>query len=159
MRVSRSRALLGAAALAALAGCGSDSPTIPTDVAQAALTVTVKPNPITAPVTNPLGPVYTAGWTVTVTETAGLGGMVTAVKASVYDAATGALVGTYNYDDKDLLVFVGTNRIEAKGSLEVPQQLSYVLSAGKTSALLTVVVDFKDDKQHTLETSVLVKIN
>jgi len=159
MRVSRSRTLLGAAVLAALTGCGSDSPTIPTDVAQAVIAVTVKPNPITAPVTNAVGPIYTAGWTVIVTETAGLGGMVTAVKSSVYDAATGALVGTYNYDDKDLLVFVGTNRIEGKGSIEVPQQLSYVLSAGKTSALLTVVVNFRDDKQHAFETSILVKIN
>jgi hypothetical protein len=80
------------------------------------------------------------------------------VKASIYDNATGVLVSTTVFDDKDLIVFVGTNRIDPNGSIQVPQQVSYQLSANQSEATLTVDVSFKDDKGFSQEPSFLAKI-
>jgi hypothetical protein len=160
MRLARSSgALLCAAALVAAPGCHSSSPTAPTGVVTAVLVLSVNPNPLKGTITNTLGPVYTTQWTLKIQETAGLGGLVQQVKASIYDDTTGILVSTTLFDDKDLIVFVGTNRIEPKGSMEVPQQMSYTLSANQTAATLTLDVQFKDDKGIAHEPSFLVKIS
>ena len=159
MRLSRwSRAFLCAGAFAASTGCHSSSPTTPTSVVRAVLVLSVTPNPVTATITNVVGPVYTTQWTTKIQETAGLGGFVQQVKASIYDNATGILVSTTVFDDKDLIVFVGTNRIDPNGSIEVPQQVSYQLSVNQSEATLTVDVTFKDDKGFTQEPSFLAKI-
>jgi hypothetical protein len=159
MRLPRwSRAFLCAGVLAAATGCGGSSPTTPSNAAHAVLVLSVTPNPLTGTITNALGPVYTTQWTLKIQETAGVGGVVQQVKASIYDDATGILVATTVYDDKDLTVFVGANRVEPNGSLDVPQQVSYQLSANQTAAHLTLDVQFKDDKGFLLEPSFLVKI-
>jgi hypothetical protein len=158
MRLSRwSRAFLCAGALAAATACGS-SPVTPTNTERAVIVLSVTPNPLTGTVTNVVGPIFTTQWTLKIQETAGLGGTVQQVKASIYDDATGILVATTVYDDKDLTVFVGSNRIEPNGSLDVPQQVSYQLSANQTAAHLTLDVQFKDDKGFLQEPSFLVKI-
>ena len=160
MRLSRwSRAFLCAGALAAATSCGGSSPTTPTNVTHAVIVLSVTPNPITATITNVVGPIFTTQWTTKIQETAGLGGLVQQVKASIYDDATGILVSTTVYDDKDLIVFVVTNRVEASGSIEVPQQVSYQLSPNQSAATLTVDVQFKDDKGLLQEPSFLVKIH
>src|SRR5512143_640816 len=103
MRLSRwSRAFLCAGALAAAAACGGSSPTTPTNVLHAVLVLSVTPNPLVGTITNPLGPTFTTQWTLKIQETAGLGGVVQQVKASIYDDTTGVLVATTVYDDKDL---------------------------------------------------------
>ena len=159
MRLARSAgALLCAGALAATSGCHSNSPTAPTGVLRAVLVLSVTPNPLKGTITNVVGPVFTTQWTLKIQETAGLGGVVQQVKASIYDDTSGVLVSTTLFDDKDLIVFVGTNRIEPNGSLEVPQQLSYQLSPNQTAASLTLSVQFKDDKGLVQEPSFLVKI-
>ena len=66
------------------------------------------------------------------------------VKATVVRPDDGEGHRDGHYDNKNLTVFVGTSRVEAKGHLEVPQQATYVLSTGK-AATLTVNVTFKDD--------------
>ena len=92
MRLSRwSRAFLCAGALAVATGCGSSSPTTPTNVVRAVLVLSVTPNPVTATITNVVGPIFTTQWTTKIQETAGLGGNVQQVRASVYDDATGLL--------------------------------------------------------------------
>jgi hypothetical protein len=137
-------------------GCGSNSPTTPGST-PALITVSVAPIPIVSTIYSTVGPTYAAGWTTSIVESAGRGGTVQFVKATVYDPTTGTVVATANYDDKDLTVFVGTSRVEAKGHLEVPQQGTYVLSTGK-AATLTVNVTFKDDAGITQERSVLANI-
>jgi hypothetical protein len=159
MRLARlSRALVCLAALAPLGGCGSSSPTTPSTGTRAVITITAAPDPITAVLTNTVGPTYTASWTATLTESGAVGGTVQLLRANIFDDATGKLVGSVIYDDKDLVVFVGSNRLEAKGTLAIPLQVSYVLSTLVRAATLTISTAEKDDHGNTVESFVLVKI-
>jgi len=147
-----------AATLAAAAfGCG-DNPVTPTGVARAALTVTASPSPIAAVQTSVVGPVFFLMWTVNIQETAGLGGEVQEVRASLFDDVTGVLVAVVSFDSDDLTVFVGSKRIEPNGSLAVPQQLSYTLPDGRHTANLTITVTFRDDRGNNIDQAVLVKV-
>jgi hypothetical protein len=150
-------ALLCLVALIAMPSCGS-SPVAPSTGTRSVITLTVSPSPIVAAITNTVGPVYTATWTTTLTESGGVGAGVTLVKASVFDNASGKLAASTTYDDKDLLVFVGKNRVEANGTLVVPLQVSYILSTLDRAASLTVTTTAKDDKGNAIESSLLVKI-
>lgn len=158
MRVPRLSRTLCAAAIVATAACGSSSPTAPSTGASALITLTVAPNPVLSAITNPLGPVYTATWTVTIKEGGSVGGAVQSVKATVFDNATGLVAASTAYDDKDLLVFVGKNRVESGGTLDVPLQVSYVLTTLDQKASLTISTSVKDDKGNLVESSVLVKV-
>lgn len=159
MRLVRScRAVVWVAALAALGSCGGNSPTVPSGVTRAFIVVTVSPNPLPAVITSAIGPVFTSQWKVKITESAGLGGDLQEVRASIFDDATGILVGSTAFDDRDLVVFVGTKRVEGGGILEIDQQLSYSLSASQTAAALTVQVRFKDDRGNVQDQALLVKI-
>jgi len=158
MRLARlPAALLCLLALVAMPGC-NNSPTAPSTGVRSVITLTVAPNPIVAVITSPVGPVYTATWTVTLTEAGAVGCVVQLVKANVFDDASGKLVASTSYDDKDLLVFVGKNRVEAGGTLAVPLQVSYALSTTSRAASLTVTTSVKDDRGNTVESSLLVKI-
>lgn len=158
MRLARlTRALFCAAALAPFASCGG-SPTTPSTGAIAFVTLSVTPNPIVAVITNTLGPTYTATWTLKMTESGGVGGNVQLMRASVFDDASGVLVGATNYDSNDLVVFVGKNRLDASGTLEIPLQVSYVLSTLNRAATLTMLTTMKDDNGNNVDSSLLVKI-
>lgn len=138
----------------ALPGCGNSTPT-PTGVASAVIRLTIAPNPIATISTS--GSTFVVRWTSTIKETAGQGATVELVEARLYDDATGVVIAANAFDDKDLVVFVGSKRVEASSSLDVPQELSYTATA-KRAALLTVRVRVKDDKGNTLEQSLLVKV-
>ena len=158
MRLARlSRAVIALTAILPFASCGS-SPTTPSTGIAAIVTLTVTPNPITSVITNTLGPTYTATWTTTMTESGGVGGLVTLVQATVFDDATGKQVASTSYDSNDLLVFVGKNRLEASGILQVPLQVSYGLTTLNRAATLTIFTTVKDDKGFTANSSLLVKI-
>lgn len=158
MRPVRWSGLLLAASLAvAASGCGDD-PVTPTGVARAAITVTASPSPIAAVQTSVVPPTFFVMWTVNIQETAGQGGEVQEVKASLFDDVTGVLVSVVTFDSDDLTVFVGENRIEANGMLAVPQQLSYLLPDGRHTANLIITVRFLDDRGNNIDQAVLVKI-
>ncbi len=145
---------LGVACLA----CGSSTPTS-TPGLVAFLTLEVTPNPVASTLYSTIGPAYAATWTTSIIESAGQGGTVQFVKASVYDNTTGALLATSNFDDKDLVVFVGSNRVEANSALAVPQQATFTPSTGVgKAATLTVTVTFKDDTGVVQERSILAKV-
>jgi hypothetical protein len=157
MRFARApRALAAAFLVAGCFGCGSSTATTP-GVLPALITLSVAPSPVVSTLYSTLGPTYAASWTTSIVESAGRGGKVQFVKAYVYDTTTGNLLATSSYDDKDLVVFVGSARVEAKGSLAVPQQATFVSTTGK-AATLTVVVTFKDDAGIVQERSLLAKI-
>lgn len=139
-----------------LPACSSSTPTIP-DVPRARIVVTVDPNPI-VPAQDPLTGAVTISYKIVVTEAAGLGGKLNFLSSSVFDPATGLQVALNYFDDADLLVFVGTDRIEAGETLSVPQTTSYALPDVSTDATLTVAVQFKDDRGNLLNSSVLVPI-
>lgn len=140
-----------------------DSTTLP-NVDRGIVTVTVDPKPVVA-TQNQVSFESTASYTVVVSEINGLGGEVLFVNASVFDTDTGVELSANYYDSADLVVFVGKKRVEPLGSLRVPQSLTYrlppladgTLNAGK-AATLTVTVQFRDDRGHVTNASVLVKI-
>jgi hypothetical protein len=137
-------------------GCGSNNPTIP-DISRAAMAISVDPNPIVA-AQNPTTLVVTATFTITLTETAGLGGEVQFITAAVYGASTGSQVALNYYDSTDLVVYQGTKRIEPNGTLSLDQSVTYTLADASKAADLVVSAQFKDDRTNLVFASLLVKI-
>jgi hypothetical protein len=155
MASRRRFALLLAGALLA-PGCGSNNVTIP-DISRAIIDVSVSPNPAVG-TQNPITGSVSAPYTITITETNGLGGEVVFVSAAVYDPATGKQVALNYYDGADLVVYVGSKRVEPLGTLVVAQTASYTLSDLSKAANLAVSVQLKDDRKNLVNTSLLVKI-
>ncbi len=153
-RSSRFAFLALVAAVAAFTACNS-SPTVPEGVVRAQIALSVAPSPL---VTVATPPIYSLTYTVTITETAGLGGDLQYVNGTVFDDTTGLVAGFNNYDSSDLLVFVGTKHIDAGGSRAIQQQIQYALPAGSTAAVLTVNTQFKDDNGNFITQSILVRI-
>jgi len=160
--MNAAKGLPGAAALLLLAalagGCGSNTPTPTPGVGVAALTLTVAPNPVATVQSSPLGPTFAVRYTATLTETNGLGGTIELLTSSLYDDATGVLIARNQFDDADLLVFVGAKRVEPNASLAIPQELTYA-AAAKRAASLVVSTRFRDDRGNLIEPTLLVKAN
>jgi hypothetical protein len=135
--------------------CGEDPPT--GGASRAAIEVTVDPNPV-PPSQNQLTGAVSIGYRVTITETAGLGGEMLFVSAQVYDPETGLLHSLTYFDSADLIVFVGDKRVEAGGTLVVPQTTSYILPDFRVNALMAINVQMKDDNDNLINQSVLVKV-
>ncbi len=156
---TRTRRLLATASILLAAACGNNTPT-PTAIDRAVITLNTDPNPIPAVVSSRVGTAFSARYKVIITETAGQGGQLQAVNSTLYDDLTGVVVGLVNYDSADLKVFVGSDRVEANGTLEVPIQLDYVIPSDPTlkAARLQVLVNLKDDKGNALTGSILVKV-
>jgi hypothetical protein len=147
-------ALLAGALL--VPGCGNDNPAA-SDVPKAVIDVSVEPNPISG-TQNEVTLAVSATYTITVTETAGLGGEVVFISAAVYDPATGRQVSLNYYDGTDLQVYQGSKRIEPLGQLVLAQTASYTLSDFTKAADLVVTVQMKDDHTNLVYASLLVKI-
>jgi hypothetical protein len=154
MVLRRPLTLVLAAALLAPA-CGG-STTGPSG-SRAVVSITVDPNPV--PVSqSPLTGVVSVGYKVVITETNGGSGEVLFVSSQIYDPETGTQVSLTYFDSSDLVVFVGSKKIEPLGTLIVPQTASYVLPDYRTAAQMTINVQIKDDQGTLLNQSVLVKI-
>ncbi len=144
-------------ALAVLPACNNTTPITIGTGTRAVIQITVDPNPIVA-TQNTLTLSASVSYKVTLTETNGLGGTIVFVNGSVFDPSTGTLVAVNYYDDKDMLVYVGTTRIEAMKSISFPQSASYTLPNGSKVATLTVSVQVKDDNGNVVNSSLLVNI-
>ena len=155
MSTSTSRLALVLLAALLLPACGDDTPT--SDVARAAITVTVDPSPV-PPSQNPLTGTVSIGYRITITELNGLGGEVQFVASQVFDPETGLLASLTYFDGADLVVFVGKKRLDPGGTLVVPQTTSYFLPDFRTKATLTVNVQLKDDHDNVINQSVLIKV-
>jgi hypothetical protein len=152
----RLRHVLLLACTLALPACGSSTPTNP-GALRAIITVAVDPSPV-PPSQNPLTGAVSVGFKVVISELNGLGGDVQFVNSQIFDPETGQQVAISYFDSSDLVVFVGTKRLEPNGTLTVPQSASYVLPNYRVPAQMTVSVQVKDDKGSLLNQSVLVKI-
>ncbi len=144
-------------ALALLPACSSNTPTVPGTANTAALTITVNPTPVVA-TQNPVTRVATATYKITVTEVNGLGGQFNFINGSVFDPITGQLIGLNYFDSKDLVVFVGKDRIDPKGTVTVTQTANYTVSDSGKAAHLVVSVQLKDDNGNLVNTAVQVAI-
>jgi hypothetical protein len=148
-------ALLAGALLAP--GCGNGTPTIPGGSGRSAITITVAPNPVTSTQDTTTFAV-TASYTITVKETAGLGGEVQFISSAAYEPSTGAQVALNYYDSTDLVVYQGSKRIEANGELTLQQSVTYTLADYSKAADLVVSMQLKDDRTNLDFASLLVKI-
>ena len=154
MALRRRPALLLALALL-FPACGEDV-TGPTG-RRAALALTVDPNPVKGS-QSPLTGVVSVGYKVVITETNGGSGEVLFVSSQIYDPENGQQVALTYFDSSDLVVFVGSKKIEPLGTLTVPQTASYILPDFRTVAQMTVNVQIQDDQGTLLNQSLLVKI-
>jgi hypothetical protein len=157
MARSRWLATVALLALAALPGCSNSSPSVPDGVLRSQIVLSVTPSPLTPISATP--PLYSLRYVVKISEVAGLGGELQYVNGTVFDDVSGLTVGINNYDSSDLLVFVGSQRVDAHGSRDVQQQIDYVLPTGSTKAILTVNIQFKDDRGNFVSQSILVRIS
>jgi hypothetical protein len=142
-------------------GCGDTSPTAPTPgVDLAVIALSVDPNPISATPSASPGFTFSIQFTVIIQETSGVGGQMQLVRSTLFDPVTGQTVALNTYDDKDLIVFSGANRIAPKGTLKVSQLLNYTVPSNNLSkaANLTVFIQFKDDHGNVLTQSQLVRV-
>jgi len=148
---------LALAAALLVPACGGDNPAGLPDVFRSAIRVTVAPNPVPA-VQSPITGSVSAGYAVTITELAGLGGEVVFVSSTIFDPQTGFQVTVNYFDSDDLVVFVGSSRIDPGGTLEVPKTMNYALPDFRAQADLVVTVQFRDDRGNTINSSLLVKV-
>lgn len=124
---------------------------------RAVITVTVDPNPVPGS-QSPLTGAISVSYKVVITETNGGSGKVLFVSSQVYDPENGQQVALTYFDSSDLVVFVGSDTIDPRGSLTVPQTASYILPDFRKVAQLAVNVQIKDSQGLLINQSVLVKI-
>ena len=102
-----------------------------------------------------------ADWVVTITS-AGAGGVVNFVNATLRDADTGALpdpTGRLSLAAPDIAAQAGTNRVPAGGSLRVAQSLDYAPPADSRRGNLLVTVQLIDDLGNVVSRSITVAVN
>jgi hypothetical protein len=147
-----------------LAGCAASSPVEPTPSptpAAASLSLSVSPDPVTATETDDPRTPLRADWVVTITS-AGAGGTVNFVNATLRDAETGALpdpTGRLSLAGTDIAAQAGTNRVAAGGSLRVAQGLDYAPPADSRRGTLLVTVQLLDDHGNVVSRSATVAVN
>lgn len=139
-----------------LPGCSDDSPPVDGAV-RAVIFVSVVPNPAIG-VQNILTGSVSVAYIVQIRELAGLGGSVQFVSSTVFDPESGVQVATNYFDSADLKVFVGSDRVEANGELDVSQSVSYALPDFRVDADMTVAVQVIDDRGSLINASTLVRV-
>jgi len=132
--------------LAAMSCTGKSTLTLPTPT-QANITLTVSPSPATAAICcgDSDFPYYaTVTGTLTIQETAGIGGNIDIVSVGGIGATSSAV----NYEASSIVRLVGTNRVGGKGSFVVPLSWDTGLlnpNAGRPF-VLSVYVALIDDR-------------
>jgi hypothetical protein len=139
-----------------LPGCNDTVSNTP-GVVRSRIIVTVTPNPVIGS-QDPLVGSVSAAFVIKIQESNGLGGNLQFVNSTVFDPETGLQVGVTYWDSADLIVFVGTDRVDAQSELEITQTASYVLTDFRVDADLTVNVQLVDDNGNLTNQSVLVPI-
>ena len=154
----RTRALVLAALACLLPGCGGDSSSTTTPVTQppaptvGTFSATVNPNPIIAADCTPAvcgnqGFQFAAIGTVVITETTGLGGNVDFINLTLRSGATGAEIGTINLGATQIVANAGTNHINGRATLSVPNVgLIYRLAGGSRQGTMTYAIRVTDDR-------------
>jgi hypothetical protein len=155
---SAALALFALAALVGLPACetGTGIPSI-TGPANAQIAVSLDPASIVG-TQNSVTKAVKVEFDVKLQELNGLGCAITFVNASIFEPASGAQVAQVYFDAADLVVYVGSQRVEAQGTLVVPETLSYALADGSKEATVVVSVQAKDDRGNLINRSVMAQI-
>ena len=123
----------------------------------AALSITVAPDPLKILWVCPVSDTYCYGSldsTVTVTETAGVGGRVDNVDFTVRDALLGIELTTLHLSSEDIKAKAGRNRIEPSGKLAVrPIVEGYPVrnNIPRPSLNIDISVQVTDDKNNVVK--------
>jgi hypothetical protein len=149
-------ALLAGLALLGLPACETGTPAQPA-ISSSQIAVSVDPSPVVGS-QNSATAAVTAKFDVKIQELNGLGCEVVFVNVAAFDKESGAQISLVYYDGTDLVVIVGSKRIEAQGTLVVPETVSYTLSDGRKEAIVTVAVQVRDDRGNLLNRSVMAQI-
>jgi hypothetical protein len=149
-----------AATIVAVGACGgSNSVTPPTPVpTQAAITLTVAPNPATGAVcspacvaTNGISYQFHATSALTIQETSGIAGNIDSIVS-----------GSISYTSADVVQRSGTSRVSAAGSLIFPLNFDYGATTNPNASRSTVfpiTVAFTDDRGNHLSAIVQWAVN
>jgi hypothetical protein len=169
--MKRETAFIAALALAAvLPGCEyfDKSPTTPVpspSPATAALSIAVAPDPLKILWVCPIADTYCFGSldsTVTVTETAGVGGRVDSVDFTLRDSVLGIELTKLHLSSEDIKVKAGTNRIEPLGKLAVrPIVEGYPVKKDipRPSLNIDISAQVTDDKNNVVTTTKRVPVS
>ena len=145
----------------AFVGCGGGAGTGPSAPAVAALTLAASPGSWAAVACPPssCGPVtgeLEAAGSVTIRETAGVGGTVDTIAMQSRDAG-GAVLGQGTFDAAGVRQLAGTDRVAASGSRAVPG-VGMHFAPDRRPATIVVTVHFTDDRGNGLDASVTVPV-
>ena len=119
-----------AAGLLVIPACGS--PSAPT-VTQAVITVTANPSSIAGAPCTGCGPGSTdleTVTTITIQETAGVAASVTQIEMTLRETGTAAVIASGSFDSGGITQLAGSNRVPARGRLDVRCGVHYAADAG-----------------------------
>jgi hypothetical protein len=131
----------------------------------AALTITVAPDPLRVLWVCPVSDSYCYGSldsTVTVTETAGVGGRVDSVDFTARDSLLGVELTTLHLSSEDIKTKAGTNRIEPMGKIAVrPIIEGYPIrnNVPRPSLNIDISVQATDDKGNVVKQTKRVPVS
>jgi len=143
------RLLLAVGVGMALACDGGNTPTGPTSTgpsgpSSAAIQVSIDPIEVIAH----LGSPFSADWSVTIAETAGLAGYIDSVNAHIRDQ--GVDVAVVHLGADAITELHGTNRLDGRGSVTIPMSTRFEAPLGCRVVPLVVQVQFTDSVQNVL---------
>ena len=168
--MKRETAFIAAVGLAiALPACeyfdkGPTTPAPSPSPGTAALSIAVSPDPLKILWVCPIADTYCFGSldsTVTVTETAGVGGRVDNVDFTVRDSVLGIELTTLHLSSEDIKAKAGTNRIEPMGKLAVrPIVEGYPVKKDipRPSLNIDISVQVTDDKNNVVKSTKRVPV-
>lgn len=152
---------------AACGGGGAAAPTVasaPVPPQHAAVGIAVAPAPIASATTAPGDPSAPrlAVWTLTITESAGVGATLNFVNETLRDAQSGAVAdpgGEASLGASDIVTLAGAVRLPPRGTLTLPCQLVYGLPDGSVGGRLTLTLQLTDDTGQLVSASVSVPVD
>jgi hypothetical protein len=139
-----------------LPACGDSTTNLPS-IPRSNIALGVEPNPVIG-TQNILTGSVSAAYVVQIRELAGLGATINFVNSTVFDPATGIQVISNYFDSANLKVFVGSDRVEPGGALDVTQTTSYTLPDFLVDADMVVTLQAIDDQGNLINRSTLVRI-
>jgi hypothetical protein len=144
--------------IAAMVGCGSPSPASPTP-ASAAIAVSASPSPIVGGLCGGCGAGSTereALTTLAIQETAGVAGAVTLIDMTLREQGTNVVIASGSFDGGGVTQLAGTNRLPARGALNVRCGVHYPPAQAGKAAVLTYVIRVTDDRGNQVSQSIAV---
>ena len=139
-----------------MVGCNGTTTTAVDDViATAVITLEVNPDPVNAQPSTSSDFQWMASLTLTVSETAGVGGVIDSIFTEVNESSGGIVVGEAFFESS---IDAETNRVDGNSSTHVRLDFFYTLIDDKREALVTIVVWFVDDNNFEIEATIRVSV-